>query len=130
MRTLVTLTLICLITGIYAQTDTTGTPEGLDGRNLVVGVKPGKGLYADITKADSTGKEDRDTIRITTKRKIIKIITETRAFDSTTVDVEQRLKDIRRGRRNDFTYWAGLDIGVNTLIGPDGDADLDAVVDS
>ncbi|MBP6311594.1 MAG: hypothetical protein WAR83_06115 [Flavobacteriales bacterium] len=125
MRTLVTLTLICLITGIYAQTDTTGTPEGLDGRNLVVGVKPGKGLYADITKADSTGKEDRDTIRITTKRKIIKIITETRAFDSTTVDVEQRLKDIRRGRRNDFTYWAGLDIGVNTLIGPDGDADLD-----
>ena len=36
MRTLITLALICLITGIYAQTDTTGTPEGLDGRTQAV----------------------------------------------------------------------------------------------
>lgn len=125
MHTLITLTLICLTILIQAQTDTTGTPEGLEGRQLEIDIKPGKGLYADISKVDSTENSGRDTIRITTKRKIIKIITETRNFDSTTVDVEERLKDFRRGRRNEFTYWAGLDIGVNTLLGPDGDADLD-----
>ena len=125
MRTLTLIALTILSTALHAQTDTTGTPEGLDGRNFVIGMKPGKGLYADVTKSDTTAVNDPDTIRITTKRKIIKIITEKRSLDSTAVNIEERLKDIRKDRRNDFTYWAGLDIGVNTLIGPDGDADLD-----
>ena len=79
MRTLLTFVSIFLICGIHAQTDPTGRAEGLDGRNLVIGVEPGDGLYADIAKNDTTDDTGRDTIRITTKRKIIKIITETLA---------------------------------------------------
>jgi hypothetical protein len=37
----------------------------------------------------------------------------------------ERLKELRTERRNVFTYWSGLDLGVNTLLGPDGSSDLD-----
>ncbi len=56
--------------------------------------------------------------------KVFSIYTADRDSTKEPIDVEQRLKEARTARRNMFTYWAGLDLGVNTLLGPDNDADL------
>lgn len=111
--------------------DSTKVQEGLDGDHaLEIGVGKGKGVYAEVRSVDDPeGKADSDTIRITTKNKLIRIITEDREIKPEEIDVEQRIQDARVKRRNQFTYWSGLDLGVNTLLGPDGDADLDPDAD-
>jgi hypothetical protein len=63
---------------------------------------------------------DEDTLRILTKRKQIRIITGPRTDVDTTESFEDRLQELRRERRNEFTYWAGLELGINTFIAPDG----------
>lgn len=74
-----------------------------------------------VPPIDTTLKpDDPDTLRITTRRKLIRIITTLRDDIDSTRREEDRLEDARRERRNLFTYWSGLDIGINTFITEDG----------
>lgn len=66
------------------------------------------------------GYTDEDTLRILTKRKMIRIITSPRTDVDTTESFEDKLRELRRERRNTFTYWAGLELGVNTFVAADG----------
>ncbi len=114
-----------------ANADSTVLEEGLDGdHRLELGIGKGKGVYAEVKPVnDPQGQAEGDTIKITTKNKLIRIITEDREIKPEDIDVEQRIQDARVKRRNQFTYWSGLDLGFNTLLGPDGDADLDPDAD-
>ena len=104
-----------------AQTDTTGASNN---NRLELGVNSKQGAYANVvTEPDSSNKPS--PLVITTKRKKISIFNEPRQWDSEADSVADRLKELRTERRNLFTYWSGLDLGVNTLLGPDGSADLD-----
>jgi hypothetical protein len=43
--------------------------------------------------------------------------------------LQEHIDDLERERRNKFTYWAGIDVGFNNWVGPDGSGDLDAEAD-
>ncbi len=124
MRIIITITILCLALFVQAQEDSTKL-EGLDGRNLSI-TAGSKGTKVQVSNPyDSLDQGDQhDTIRITTGRKLITIITSPRKDEPTEIDVEQEMREDRTARRNLFTYWSGLDLGVNTLLGPDNDADL------
>ena len=109
----------------FAQTDTAAAPHR---QSLVLGVNAREGAFAKVlTEGDSTNKPS--PVVITTQRKKITILTEPRNWTSTADSMADRLKDIRTERRNKFTYWSGIDVGVNTLLGPDNSTDLDATAD-
>jgi hypothetical protein len=127
MRKLILVFTLPLCIGAFAQTDTTEVQEGIGKGTLELGVKPGSGLYAEVkgsSSADSVETLDPDTIKITTKKKLIRIITSDREFDPEKVDVEAKLAQARRERRNVFTYWAGVELGLNNWMTPDGSFDL------
>lgn len=67
----------------------------------------------------------KDPVTIETKRKVYRIYTDERKEKTDSARYAARIKELRTERRNMFTYWSGLDLGVNTLLGPDGDTDLD-----
>lgn len=118
------LTLLLFITA-NGQNDTTEVQEGLGKGSLELGIKSGKGLYAEVNgPVDSTGTSGTDTIKITTKNKLIRIITEDRKFDPGTVDVDAKLRQARRERRNVFTYWSGVELGLNNWMTPGGSFEL------
>ncbi|MBS1568814.1 MAG: hypothetical protein JST45_05165 [Bacteroidetes bacterium] len=77
------------------------------------------GMHVGVDRAD-TMKAGPDTIRITTRRKLIRIITMPRNDMDTAESLKERLADLRQERRNLFTYWAGVELGINTFIAPDG----------
>lgn len=97
--------------------------QDADQRALVVGWSSGKGAQVGIQEPTDTTKQ-KQPIVIETKRKTIRIYTEDKVVTKDTVNVAERLKELRTERRNMFTYWSGMDLGVNTLLGPDNDADL------
>lgn len=111
-----------------AQTDTVKTDAQQGSNRLELGVSSKQGAYAAVkSDTDTVGKPS--PLVITTQRKKITILSEPRDWASSHDSVQDLLKDLRTERRNRFTYWSGIDIGVNTLLGPDGDADLDAAAD-
>lgn len=111
---------------LQAQTDTVKVDEPTRTSRLELGVNSKEGGYAQVTTTEGdTTKKDDNAFTITTKRKLIKITTEDRGWDSVDDSIADRLKDLRNDRRRLFTYWSGIDVGVNTLLGPDGDSDLD-----
>lgn len=121
MRALTLLITLFIFVSIQGQTDTTEVQEGLGKGSLELGIKSGKGVYAEVNgPTDSTGTSEPDTIKITTKNKLIRIIMENRDFDSSRVDVEAKLRDARRERRNVFTYWSGVELGLNNWMTPAG----------
>lgn len=95
-----------------------------DQRAIYMGWSSKEGVKVEVTEPQDTNKR-KEPIVIETKRKTIRIYTDSKAPVSDKVKAEERLRELRIERRNIFTYWAGLDLGVNTLLGPDGDADLD-----
>lgn len=103
------------------QTDTTATEQPAR-HTLSLGVSSKDGAYAKVQSPDTTKKDN--TLTITTKHKKIRIVTEPRKWDSESDSLRVILKDLRTERRNAFTYWSGLDIGVNTLLSSDGSDDL------
>ena len=105
------------------QTDSSGT-EQPSRHSLSLGVSSKEGAYAKVDVADTTKKDN--TITIMTRRKRISITTEPRLWESESDSLGERLKDLRTERRNLFTYWSGLDVGVNTLLSTDGSDDLPA----
>lgn len=119
--------LLCLLAALplfaHAQvesqaTDTTAKRD--HPHELFLGVGP-KGLEARVDRTDTTKRpEDGDTLKIFSKHKIIRIITTQRTDVPSADSLEERLDDARRERRNMFTYWAGVDLGLNTFVTKSG----------
>lgn len=105
-----------------AQQDSLATDSATVKKNHAIYVSAGSGgLKVGVENTDTTRKKNEpDTLRLMTKRKEIRVITTMRTDMDTTERFEQRLKDLRQERRNQFTHWAGLELGVNTFIAPDG----------
>jgi len=78
------------------------------------------GLRMDVERTDTLKVHQGDTVRINTRRKTIRIITTLRNGADSVESFPDRLASLKRQRRNLFTYWAGLELGVNTFIAPDG----------
>ncbi len=104
-----------------AQSDSTlvdtTSRTGLEGHRLELGISNNKGAYAQVKGNDNAG---NDTIRIELKRKIMRIITTPRTDSDNMDSTGELLKQARRERRNLFTYWSGIDVGINTFITTDG----------
>ncbi len=83
-----------------------------------------EGLGVHMTDGDTITK--KGTFTFDTKYKHVTIVAEPKPWASTSDSIAEVLKDSRTKRRNLFTYWSGLDLGVNTLLGPDGSSELDA----
>lgn len=125
MRTLV-IALLTLPLVSTAQNDT--IPSGRE-HAIEMGVVPGQGLKAQVVPLDSGKRVETngyDTIRLEMKRKIITILTEPRTDITLEDSINDRLKELRRQRRNKFTYWSGIDVGLNSYVGPDGSMELDS----
>lgn len=71
-------------------------------------------------ESNDTIRQDGDTIRITTKRKMIRIITTPRGNLDSASHFAERLEELREERRKIFTYWSGVEFGINTFVAPDG----------
>jgi hypothetical protein len=108
-----------------AQTDTTTTQEGNHQVEFKVSSK--EGLKAGVFPTDTVHKDDPDTLTFQTRRKTYTIITRRRLDEDTvTFDKNDDEQALRRQRRNLFTYWSGLDLGLNNLLSPDGTLDRDS----
>lgn len=86
-------------------------------RVLMIG-NTGEGTRLTVESSD-TIRQSGDTIRITTKRKTIRIITTPR-IGVDTIRFADRLEELRQERRKIFTYWSGVEFGINTFVAPDG----------
>lgn len=119
MRSLFTL---CLFAPLFlqAQTDTTAQP-GLPMLNL--GINSHQGAYAEVVTSDTT--TNKSSFTIDTKYKRITISTVPKPWANAGDSIAEVLHDRKQERRNRFTYWSGLDAGVNTLLGSNGSPDLD-----
>ncbi len=106
---------------LLAQTDTTAAPEPRT--MLSVGVSSSEGAYAKMESTDTTRKSSNQ-FTIETKRKVITVQTEPRNWASVSDSIASIIKERRTERRNMFTYWSGVDVGVNTLLDADGSTDL------
>jgi hypothetical protein len=103
-----------------AQTDTTTAPSS---NRLELGVSSKEGAFANVvTEPDSSNKPS--PLVITTQRKKFTITSEPREWSSEEERVADRLKDLRTERRNQFTYWSGIDLGLNMLLSPTGSTSL------
>jgi hypothetical protein len=89
-------------------------------RYLHIGVNAKDGGYVKIEEGDSTKR--KDPVIIDLKHKTIKIYADDKEEKVDSIRIKSRLKELRTERRNLFTYWAGIDLGVNTLLDTDGDA--------
>lgn len=131
MKRLSILLLALVATQAMAQTDTltTDTARAAGGgqQSLYVGYAPGQSFGVHMDDGDDV--PDQDTIKIQLRHKLLTILvspTDTALYGDT---LRERIDELRRERRNKFTYWSGLDLGLNNWVGPDGDTDLDADVD-
>jgi len=121
------IALLALITASFqgfAQNDTTSTGKEEKKTTLSLGVNSKEGGYARVETADDSTKTKKEPIVIETKRRKITILSEPKSWDSVQDSVDARRAEMRKERRQLFTYWSGLDLGVNTLLGEDNDADL------
>lgn len=136
MRTLILLFGLAMAPfAAFSQVDTTTVPVPAEGEvpndgekrhSLSLGVNSKEGMVVQMDGPIDTTTNKQKPLIIETKRKKISIFSEPKEWLSPTDSVADRLKELRTERRNLFTYWSGLDLGVNTLLGPDGSADLDA----
>lgn len=118
MKPLALIAILTLPLAAAAQTDSTQAPSHPHSLELSAS---NRGVHASVKRTDSLGYDQPDTIRIMLRHKEIKIISLPKlatvlSADSTSEDREEA----RRERRNAFTYWSGIDIGVNTFITSDG----------
>ncbi|MDQ3102148.1 MAG: hypothetical protein M3R08_12225, partial [Bacteroidota bacterium] len=104
---------------LNAQTDTMQVENGTPVNEEREVVK--EGLFFDIEQNDTTKK---DPFVFETRRKKFTITSEPKPWTNVEDSVASIQKKLRQERRRMFTYWSGLDLGVNTLLGEDGDADL------
>lgn len=129
MKYLFTLILfICASLTGFAQTDSTAKDtthlDGLDGRSIELTVGS-KGLVTKVSNPYDTAQTglENDTIRITTKKKKITIITAMREPEILVGQaLEDSITDSERERKMKLARWAGLDIGLNYFVDRDGAA--------
>lgn len=119
-KLLLPLLLSALCGRALAQADSTATHQT---NTLQVGYSSGKGAFMEVHSEEDSTKKPTPLV-ITTQRKKISILTEPRDWASPKDSITDRLKDLRTERRNKFTYWSGIDVGVNTLIDDGGSTDL------
>jgi hypothetical protein len=122
MKSLALVGLLLFPLAMNAQTDDTAADSTKDVEKkhaIVVSAGPG-GMHLGVERTDTVKTEKGDTLRITTRRKLVRIITTPRTDLDTTESFDDHLDDLRRKRRSLFTYWAGLELGINTFIAPDG----------
>jgi hypothetical protein len=125
MKHLTTIALTLLVPmAAIAQTDTTRTQE--DAHSVELKMSSKEGLTAGVHPTDTTDNDGADTLTFSTRRKTYTIITRRRLDDDTTTfSIDDDEQALRRQRRNLFTYWSGLDLGLNNLLSPDGTLDRD-----
>ena len=119
MRTLLTTALFVPLLAL-AQTDTTKAYPGMPMLN--VGGNSDKGAFVDVITPDTTDKKKSFTID--TRHKRITVTTVPKPWASGTDSIAEVLKDLRTQRRNQFTYWSGVDVGLNMLLGTNGSTNL------
>lgn len=104
---------------ITAQSDTASAePKGLEQHRLELGINSKEGAYAQVKDNDD---DLNDTIRLDLKHKVIRIITTRKTTSALSADsLADELDDARRERRNLFTYWSGIEVGINTYLTSDG----------
>ena len=105
-----------------AQTDTTrldtARERGLENHRLELGLSSKQGPYAQVKDNDADG---NDTIRIELKHRVLRIISTKKVSSILSADsLTDVIADARRERRNLFTYWSGIDVGINSFITSDG----------
>ncbi len=122
MKKLMPFALMLIAAQVLGQTDSTGTEEERK-RMISVGVSSKEGGYARIEQEGDTTKK-KDPFIFETKRRKYTITSEPKAWASASDSVVSIIDRARKDRRQQFTYWSGIDVGVNTLLGDDGDADL------
>ncbi|MBL8000552.1 MAG: hypothetical protein JNL05_01205 [Flavobacteriales bacterium] len=109
-----------------AQTDTLRTDTAQAGgeqrHSLYLGYSPGQG--AGVRVDDGDPKTEQDTIRIELKRKLLTILVTPKDSMLVGDTLQEHIDALERERRNKFTYWSGLDIGLNNWVGADGSGDL------
>lgn len=123
MKLLTVLSLLLLPAAAMAQQDSLATDTATTAKKthaISLSAGPG-GMKIALENTDTARtKEDGDTIRINTKRKLIRIITTPRTDIDTAEAFADKLDDLKRERRNLFTYWAGLELGINSFVAADG----------
>lgn len=78
------------------------------------------GMKVKVENSDTNSAQQGDTIRILSKRKLVRIITTLRTDVDSTKTFESKLDDLRRKRRRLFSYWAGVELGINSFVTGDG----------
>ncbi len=122
MKTLTILALLILPFTASAQQDSVATDSAKAPvkQHAIVLSAGSNGFKMGVERTDTVHVHDGDTIRINTRRKLIRIITTVRTDIDSIESFEERVQDLRQERRNLFTYWAGLELGINTFVTPDG----------
>ncbi len=117
-----TIAILALLATVLPATAQQDTVEVKKERSLVLGVNAKEGGFARVEADDTTKKADPFVFE--TKRRKFTVLSERKPWDSVSDSVAAKQSDLRKERRRLFTYWSGLDLGVNTLLGEDMDADL------
>jgi hypothetical protein len=81
------------------------------------------GLHVKVQTIDSITGEVKDTTKIKMKNSTIYIVSE--GYSDEEEDTEQEDKN----RRNELTYWDGVELGINGFLNPDGGTELDQSID-
>ena len=122
MKTPILLSLLLLPFAGMAQQDSLATDSAAarPARHSLTLSAGANGMKVKVENADTNYAQKGDTIRITSKRKLIRIITTPRTGLDTTKTFEKKLADLKRERRNLFCHWVGLEFGLNSFLTTDG----------
>ncbi len=113
---------LLLTTALHAQSDTlrTDSTARTNHHELQLMATP-TGMKVQVRDTNDPDNDDgKDTIVLELKHKTIRIISTRKLSSVLSANKEEDLRDARRKRRNVFTYWSGLELGINTFIAGDG----------
>ena len=106
-------TIILAAAPVFAQEDTSKT-EGHHRLEMRLGPNGAHADVIDLRDSSQVG-EGYDTLRMETKRKFITVLIEPKPLAKED-SLPHLLKQLRNQRRNTFTHWGGMDLGLNNFI--------------